>query len=82
MRASRRADLRAGTWPFLSSQWGAAEEFTAGTGGGTPEQCFNKLNLLVMSTLDWRELGLKVERPVGRLVSVCSKHRTENPEFT
>lgn len=35
-----------------------------------------------MDPMDWRELGLKVERPVGRLVSVCSKHRTGNLEFT
>lgn len=51
-------------------------------GAGHPEQYLKKWNLLVAGLTDWRELGPKVGKPVGRLVSVCSKHRTGSLEFT
>lgn len=67
--------------PLRAGQRGAMERFRVGEGAGHPEQHL-KLNLLVVGHLDWRELGPKVGKPVGRLVSVCSEHRTGSLEFT
>lgn len=67
--------------PLLSRQWGATEWFEVGLGAGHPEQ-YLKLNVLVLGHVDWREVELKGERPVERLVPVRSKHRTGNLEFT